>query len=78
MLRPLAMGRLIRYFRFDAPLSETDAYIAAFGIAITSALSALFHNPYFYSSQKIGMEVKIAVSGLIMQKASFSLFFNYY
>uniref|UniRef100_A0A158Q5Q4 Multidrug resistance-associated protein lethal(2)03659 n=1 Tax=Dracunculus medinensis TaxID=318479 RepID=A0A158Q5Q4_DRAME len=60
VLRPLAMGRLIRYFRFDAPLSETDAYIAAFGIAITSALSALFHNPYFYSSQKIGMEVKIA------------------
>uniref|UniRef100_A0A1I7XVD1 ABC transporter domain-containing protein n=1 Tax=Heterorhabditis bacteriophora TaxID=37862 RepID=A0A1I7XVD1_HETBA len=68
LTQPLCMGRLIRYFRFDAPLSETEAYVSATGVALTAALSALIHHPYFYGLQKIGMQLKIAASGIIVNK----------
>ncbi|VDM49698.1 unnamed protein product [Toxocara canis] len=68
MLQPIAMGRLIRYFRYDAPLTLTEAYLAATGVAVTSALVAFVHHPYFYGLQKKGMELKVATCGMIMQK----------
>uniref|UniRef100_A0A0M3I9T3 ABC transmembrane type-1 domain-containing protein n=1 Tax=Ascaris lumbricoides TaxID=6252 RepID=A0A0M3I9T3_ASCLU len=68
LLQPLAMGRLIRYFRYDAPLTLTEAYLAAGGVAITSAMVAFIHHPYFYGLQKQGMELKVATCGMIMQK----------
>uniref|UniRef100_A0A914ZNC1 Uncharacterized protein n=2 Tax=Parascaris univalens TaxID=6257 RepID=A0A914ZNC1_PARUN len=68
LLQPLAMGRLIRYFRYDAPLTLTEAYLAAGGVAVTSAMVAFIHHPYFYGLQKQGMELKVAACGMIMQK----------
>ncbi|CAJ0572691.1 unnamed protein product, partial [Mesorhabditis spiculigera] len=68
LVQPLFMGRLIRYFRFDHPLTAQDAYIAAAGVAITSALVATVHHPYFYGLQKIGLRVKVAASGLVTEK----------
>eukprot|EP00080_Pristionchus_pacificus_P000952 PDM60972.1 mrp-6 [Pristionchus pacificus] len=43
-------------------------YMAAGGIVLTSFLSISIHHPYFYELQKIGMSIKTAVSGLIMDK----------
>lgn len=42
--------------------------MAAGGIVLTSFLSISIHHPYFYELQKIGMSIKTAVSGLIMDK----------
>lgn len=66
--QPIFMGRLIRYFRFDAPLSTDEALMAATGVALTSAIFAIIHHPYFYGLQKIGLELKVAACGMIMQK----------
>ncbi|KHJ99613.1 ABC transporter, ATP-binding protein [Oesophagostomum dentatum] len=66
--QPLFMGRLIRYFRFDAPLTEVEAYVAAGGVALTAGLLALIHHPYFYGLQKVGLQMKIAASGMIVNK----------
>ncbi|WKY15512.1 hypothetical protein Q1695_000749 [Nippostrongylus brasiliensis] len=68
LTQPLFMGRLIRYFRFDAPLTETEAYVAAGGVAVTAALFALIHHPYFYGLQKVGLQMKIAASGMVVSK----------
>ncbi|PIO74854.1 ABC transporter, ATP-binding protein [Teladorsagia circumcincta] len=68
LCQPLFMGRLIRYFRFDAPLSEMEAYVAAGGVAMTAALFALIHHPYFYGLQKVGLQLKVAASGMLVNK----------
>ncbi|EYB87408.1 hypothetical protein Y032_0263g589 [Ancylostoma ceylanicum] len=68
LCQPLFMGRLIRYFRFDAPLTEFEAYVAAGGVAMTAALFALIHHPYFYGLQKVGLQLKIAASGMLVNK----------
>ncbi|EPB77372.1 hypothetical protein ANCCEY_03525 [Ancylostoma ceylanicum] len=71
LCQPLFMGRLIRYFRFDAPLTEFEAYVAAGGVAMTAALFALIHHPYFYGLQKVGLQLKIAASGMLVNKVGF-------
>ncbi|CAJ0610332.1 unnamed protein product [Cylicocyclus nassatus] len=68
LCQPLFMGRLIRYFRFDAPLTEVEAFVAAGGVAMTAAFFALIHHPYFYGLQKVGLELKIAASGMLVNK----------
>lgn len=68
LAQPIFMGMLIRYFRFDAPLTLRDAYIAASGVAICAALAPLIHHPYFYGLQKYGMRIKIGCGGMIMDK----------
>ncbi|KAL6725064.1 hypothetical protein Aduo_019884 [Ancylostoma duodenale] len=68
LCQPLFMGRLIRYFRFDAPMTEFEAYVAAGGVAMTAAFFALIHHPYFYGLQKVGLQLKIAASGMLVNK----------
>uniref|UniRef100_A0A0M3JBI9 ABC transmembrane type-1 domain-containing protein n=1 Tax=Anisakis simplex TaxID=6269 RepID=A0A0M3JBI9_ANISI len=68
LLQPLAMGRLIRYFRFDKPLSMQEAYMALIALSLVSVLIPLIHHPYFYELQKKGLELKVAACGMIMQK----------
>ncbi|VDP24956.1 unnamed protein product [Heligmosomoides polygyrus] len=73
--QPLFMGRLIRYFRFDAPMTEIEAYVAAGGVALTAAFFALIHHPYFYGLQKVGLQLKVAASGMIVNKVGDMRFF---
>ncbi|VDN03673.1 unnamed protein product [Thelazia callipaeda] len=68
LLQPVSLGLLIRYFRYDSPLSKRDAYLAATGVAITSIMIPVIHHPYFYSLLKLGMELKIASCGMVMEK----------
>jgi hypothetical protein len=68
MIQPLFMGALIRYFRYDAPLSLQDAYIAAAMIAFCAAFYPVTHHPYFFGLQKKGLHLKLGCGGMIMEK----------
>ncbi|CAI4226268.1 unnamed protein product [Auanema sp. JU1783] len=68
LLQPLFMGRLIRFFRHDSSLTTNEALFSAAGVAISAAVVAMIHHPYFYGLQKIGMELKIAASGMMVNK----------
>lgn len=35
---------------------------------MTAALFALIHHPYFYGLQKVGLQLKIAASGMLVNK----------
>ncbi|PAV58307.1 hypothetical protein WR25_02213 [Diploscapter pachys] len=68
LVQPLFIGRLIRYFQYNSSFSTTDAYIAAVGVALCAFLGPAVHHPYFYAMQKVGLEMKVAASSLIMNK----------
>jgi len=62
------MGRLIRYFRFCSTTSVEEAYLYALGFSLCAVLLAVYHHPYFYHVQRIGMQIRLAVGGLIYKK----------
>ncbi|KAJ1347924.1 hypothetical protein KIN20_003104 [Parelaphostrongylus tenuis] len=64
------MGRLIRYFRYDVPLTPMEAYTAAGGIAFTAACLPMIDHSYYYGLQKIALQVKVAISGMLVNKAN--------
>jgi ATP-binding cassette subfamily C (CFTR/MRP) protein 4 len=68
LIQPLFVGWLVRYFRYDRPLSERDAYLCAGGIVFCSFIYPVIHHPYFYYIQKCGMRMKMATSALIFDK----------
>ncbi|TKR82120.1 hypothetical protein L596_015893 [Steinernema carpocapsae] len=68
LLQPYFMGHLIRYFEANTNLSENDAYFAAGGVAFTCIFYVVVHHPYFFGLQKIGLELKVGASGLLMKK----------
>ncbi|VDN19400.1 unnamed protein product [Gongylonema pulchrum] len=74
LLQPVALGLLIRYFRYDSPLSKRDAYLAALGVGMTSIMIPIIHHPYFHCLLKFGLELKTACSGMIMEKVSIFFF----
>lgn len=85
LVQPLFIGGLVRYFRHDAPLSSTEAYLYALGLVFCAFAYPVTHHPYFYAIQKVhslscafsiirfsvktGMHVKTAISALLFDKA---------
>ena len=63
-----SMGFLIRYFRFDSPMSRQDAYWAAGGVLLSNITVILVHGLAYYEMLKLGMRVKVATSGLLTKK----------
>lgn len=68
LLQPVFMGRLIRYFRFCSTTTVNEAHFYAFGFSMCAILLAIWHHPYFYHVQRIGMQIRVAVGGLIYKK----------
>uniref|UniRef100_A0A0N5AH10 Multidrug resistance-associated protein lethal(2)03659 n=1 Tax=Syphacia muris TaxID=451379 RepID=A0A0N5AH10_9BILA len=68
VLQTVMIGRLIRYFSPNSSMSVGDACLAAAVIATAGALCPLIHHPHSYAMQKLGLELKIGVCGIIMHK----------
>ena len=68
VMQPLLLGSLIRYFTPGSDVSKLDAYMLAFGICLCVVCVVVFHHPYFYGMQKIGMRLRIASCSLIYKK----------
>ncbi|KAK0404544.1 hypothetical protein QR680_017501 [Steinernema hermaphroditum] len=49
-------------------LTKDDAYYSAMGVSATVIFYVLVHHPYFYGVQKVGLELKVAASGMLMKK----------
>lgn len=53
LVQPLFIGGLVRYFRYDAPMSTTEAYLYALGLVLCALAYPVMHHPYFYAIQKV-------------------------
>ncbi|CAC5381267.1 ABCC4 [Mytilus coruscus] len=67
--QPLFLGQLIRYFTPGSTVSSTDAYLYAMGVSLCAIILAIFHHPYFFGVQRIGMQLRVACCSLLYRKA---------
>ena len=51
-------------------MSQKEAYLFAGGVSLCAVLLALFHHPYFYEVQRVGMWLRISCCSLIYKKVS--------
>ena len=70
IMQPLLLGGLIRYFDADTKVTKTDAYLYALGMTLSAAFMSISHHTYFYQTQKLGMDARVACSSLIYKKVN--------
>ena len=58
-------GWMMEYFSEGSDMSEMEAYGYASGVVLCSAAYTLFHHPYTFSLQHIGMKMRVAASSLL-------------
>lgn len=68
VVQPLLLGKLIRYFTSEPSISETEAYLYAMGMSLSVIILAIFHHPYFFTVQRIGMQIRVACCSLLYRK----------
>uniref|UniRef100_A0A5S6R3S5 Uncharacterized protein n=1 Tax=Trichuris muris TaxID=70415 RepID=A0A5S6R3S5_TRIMR len=68
VLQPFFMGRVIRFFHADGGQTLATTCIFAAALSLCSFFFAMCHHRYFYRMQAIGMQMRIACSGLIYAK----------
>ncbi|XP_048764978.2 ATP-binding cassette sub-family C member 4-like isoform X2 [Ostrea edulis] len=69
VIQPLLLGQLIRYFTPKSTITQTDAYLYAMGISLSAIILAIAHHPYFFTVQRIGMQIRVACCSLLYRKA---------
>lgn len=70
MLQPLAVGKLIDFFRQNqTEISETDAYFYAAGIIGCSLANVFVVHPYMMAILHMGMKLRVSCCSLIYRKA---------
>lgn len=66
--QPLLLGQLIRYFTPNSTMCSTEAYMYAMGVSLCAVVLAVFHHPYFFGVQRIGMQLRVACCSLLYRK----------
>lgn len=70
MLQPLAVGKLIDFFRQNqTEISETDAYLYAAGVIGCSLANVFVVHPYMMAILHMGMKLRVSCCSLIYRKA---------
>ena len=63
---------MIRYFTSDSRETLSEVYLYALGIALCPFLLALLQHPLYFSMNRIGLKMRIAVCSLIYRKVLYT------
>lgn len=66
ILQPLLISLVIMYF--NSTIDKKHAIIYASIISIFALTGCFFHHIYFFNAWRIGMRIRLAISGLIYKK----------
>ena len=66
LIQPLLIQDFMQYF--NGQISISRALVVGTIICINTVISTILPHPYFYSVMRQGMQVRIAVNGLIYRK----------
>jgi hypothetical protein len=69
-MQPLLINQLIIYFKQDSTMSRMEALV--FGMLTCLAVFGfiIMHHPYGYKFSRYGMQMRVAVCGLIYRKVT--------
>ncbi|XP_071950845.1 ATP-binding cassette subfamily C member 4-like [Antedon mediterranea] len=70
IVTPLFVSRLVTYFSVESDITTQDAYVCASVIVLLTIVANAVYHPFYYFSQLLGMNVRVACSGLIYRKVS--------
>lgn len=51
-------------------ITKVEAYLYAMGVTLSSMLSIILHQLYFFHGHRTGMHIRIATTGCVYRKAS--------
>ncbi|CAJ1079463.1 multidrug resistance-associated protein 4 [Xyrichtys novacula] len=74
LIQPLLLGKMIEYFERYDPTDTAgvhEAYCYATGISLSTITLTVLHHLYFYSVQRAGMKIRVAMCHMIYRKALF-------
>ena len=54
-------------------ITKLEAYLYAMGVTLSSMLSVVLHQLYFFNGHRTGMHLRIATTGCVYRKASVSV-----
>ena len=74
IIQPLLLSVVIMYF--NNGIQKKKAFVYALALSICALISCFLSHLYFFNVWRIGMKIRLAVSGLIYRKVNLSLF-NY-
>ena len=66
--QPIFLLYLLSYFSPNSLVSKQEAYVYATGITMTALISVIIHQHYFFDVRRMGMQLRVAVIGLIYRK----------
>lgn len=70
MLQPLALGKLIQYYKPNqTEISKTEAYLYAGGVVGCSFINIFVQHPYMMAILHMGMKLRVSCCSLIYRKA---------
>ena len=75
-VQPICLFYLVSYFMPSSSVTKLEAYLYAVGVTLTSTLSVVLHQLYFFSGHRAGMHMRIATTGCVYRKASINLYAN--
>ncbi|CAH3029808.1 unnamed protein product [Porites evermanni] len=66
--QPVILFYLVSYFTSGSSITKLEAYIFATGLTLSSMLSIVLHQLYFFYGHRTGMHMRIATTGCIYRK----------
>ncbi|KAL5004211.1 hypothetical protein ScPMuIL_017667 [Solemya velum] len=68
VLQPYLIGQLVSYFLADTTMSAFEAYMYAVLLGLSTLGQVLFKAVYYFSMQKVAIQMKTAVGALVYRK----------
>ncbi|EDO48577.1 predicted protein, partial [Nematostella vectensis] len=68
IIQPLFLGYLVNFFAIGSEMTQRDAFLFAFGVAVCSFLNSFLITPFTYLRQLFGMRVRISCTALVYNK----------
>ena len=67
---------MVSYFMPGSSITKLEAYLYAMGVTLSSMLSVVLHQLYFFNGHRTGMHLRIATTGCVYRKASARVVFR--
>ncbi|KAK3795778.1 hypothetical protein RRG08_031859 [Elysia crispata] len=67
--QPVLLAEFLDFFTPGSTTSDTEAWLYATAVVLSSVVLFVFHHPYFFGTARIGMRARVSSCALIYQKS---------